>query len=142
MRSDSAKLTGYLFGWAEPLGLFIARSDGGFAQILANQPGFVQDVGEEYILEAGAMGADLELRMWAVGDARPELPQVTATDATYASGTNGLVALSRQDLPGDVSVTFDDVSFVPDPCPWDLDDSSTVSTSDLLALLANSGPCP
>ena len=169
MRSDSANLTGYLFGWAAPLGLFIARSDGGFAPILANQPGFVQDVGGEYILEAGAMGSHLELRMWAVGDLRPELPQVTATDSNYASGTNGLVAVSRQDLPGDVSVTFDDVSFVPDPCPWDcgdndgeigivdflavlaqwgnpgscdVDGNNVVEINDFLALLANWGPCP
>jgi hypothetical protein len=105
----------------------------------------VQDVGVQYVLEAGANGSELELRMWAVGDARPELPQVTATDSTYASGTNGLVAVSRQDLPGDVSVTFDDVSFVPEPCPWDCgDNDGVVGIVDFLLMLADwgtAGPC-
>jgi hypothetical protein len=68
-----------------------------------------------------------------------------------------------------VSVTFDDVSFVPDPCPWDcgdndgeigivdflavlaqwgnpgscdVDGNNVVEINDFLALLANWGPCP
>jgi hypothetical protein len=146
MRADFENLNAYLFGWAAPLGLHISRVDGGVATVLANEPGFVQDVGVEYILEAGANGSDLELRMWLAADERPGLPQVTATDSTFASGPNGLFAVSRPDLPGDVSVTFDNVSFVAASCPWDCADSDgEVTTVDFFSLIAEWGmvgsPC-
>jgi hypothetical protein len=142
MRGDFENLNAYMFGWAPAFGLVIGRVDGGITTVLANEPGFVQDVGVEYILEAGAIGSDLELRMWLVGDERPDLPQVTATDSTYVSGMNGLLAVSRPDLPGDVSSTFDDVSFEADPCPADLDGSGAVDATDLAQLLGNWGECP
>lgn len=118
MRGQFAAKNAYAFGWRPDLGLLIQRVDGGSSNLLANDDTFVQDVGTQYILEAGAFTAesganDLELRMWPVGDDRPEFPQLEATDSTYSWGANGIAAQAFSD--GDLSVTYDDVSFVPEP---------------------------
>lgn len=124
MRS-SAPDAGYLFSWGPSLGLVITRANGdGTSTILANNLSFVQDLNEEYILEASAFGSELELRIWLLGDARPDLPQVTATDGTYASGNHG-VATAAVSPTGEVSATFDDVSFalpvgIPTVSSWGL----------------------
>lgn len=118
MRGELATVNAYAFGWYPDTGLLIQRIDGGSSTVLASDDSFVQDVGTEYILEAGAFAAesganDLELRMWPLGDDRPALPQLEATDSMYSSGANGIVAQAFSD--GDLSATFDDVSFVPEP---------------------------
>ena len=118
MRGELATVNAYAFGWRPDVGLLIQRIDGGSSNLLASDDTFVQDVGTQYILEAGAFAAesganDLELRMWPVGDERPALPQLEATDSAYSSGANGIVAQAFSD--GDLSVTFDNVSFVPEP---------------------------
>ncbi len=119
MRGDQVNPNSYLYGWspAGP-GLFIGRVDFGILTVLANDPGFVQDVGVEYVLEAGAIGSDLELRMWLLGGERPVLPQLTATDSTYPLGINGVVAVSE--FGENLSATYDDVSFVPEPATGSL----------------------
>ncbi len=120
MRGDLENLNAYLYGWTPAGGgLFIGRVDGGILTVLVNDPDFVQDVGVEYVLEGGAIGSDLELRMWLVGDPRPGLPQLTATDSTYPLGFNGVAAVSE--FGEDISATYDDVSFVvPEPATGSL----------------------
>jgi hypothetical protein len=118
MRGELATVNAYAFGWRPDVGLLIQRIDGGSSNLLASDDTFVQDVGTQYILEAGAFAAesganDLEIRMWPVGDERPTLPQLEATDSMYSSGANGIVAQAFSD--GDLSVTYDNVSFVPEP---------------------------
>jgi len=118
MRGDLEAVNAYLFAWYPETGLSIWRIDGGSGTMLANDETFVQDVGTQYIMEAGAIAmesgaSDLELRMWPLGDDRPEFPQVATTDSAYAFGTNGVVSLANS--AGDLSATFDDVSFVPEP---------------------------
>ncbi len=115
------------------------NDEGGDHTLLANDPTIVQDIGREYIMEAGAIGSFLELRMWPLGDPRPELPQVSYTDYTYAPGVNGIAGAAVSD--GDLSATFDDISFVPEPIPGDIDGDGDVDLSDLATLLAAYGTC-
>ncbi|UCD74123.1 MAG: hypothetical protein JSV91_10070 [Phycisphaerales bacterium] len=138
MRGGFEPTRAYLFGWRPDTGLFIGRVDGASITILAIDPTFVQYVGTEYVLEAGAIGSDLELRMWLPGQDRPEFPQVSTTDYYYASGANGIVAQAYSD--GDLSATFDDVSFAP-PCPADVNSDDTVDIDDVFAVLYAWGPC-
>jgi hypothetical protein len=67
--------------------------------------GFVQEIGIEYVMEVGIHGSTLEMRMWPVGEQRPELPQATAVDDTYLTG--GIVLFARSGAGGEVSSTFD-----------------------------------
>ncbi len=133
MRGELAAVDAYGFGWYSDNGLVIQRVYGGASTLLANDPEFVQEVDTEYILEAGAIGPNLEIRMWPVDEDRPELPQLATTDSYYSSGANGIVA--QADFDGDLSATFDDVKFAP-ACPADVTSDGTVDVLDLLKLLA------
>jgi hypothetical protein len=139
MRGEFATKNAYGFGWYPDRGLCIQRVAGGVGDVLACDETFVQETGTEYTLEAGAFGPNLELRMWAHDDDRPELPQVVATDYAYARGANGVVAQPQTD--GDLSVSFDDISFVPEPIAGDIDGDGDVDLTDLAALLAAYGTC-
>jgi hypothetical protein len=143
MRGIYALGNGYTFGWNPDDGLVIQLGAGGVPAPLANDPTFVQEVGTEYILEAGAIGDELELRMWPRNGARPAFPQVACTDSTYTFGGNGIIA--RAFDQGSLSATFDDVCFAP-PCPADVNWDGAVDVLDLLAVLSAWGippsPCP
>jgi hypothetical protein len=132
MRGEFAPQNAYAFGWKHSDGLVIQRVAGGSGTILANDPDFVQEVDTEYILEAGAVASHLELRMWPVGEDRPDLPQLACTDPVYTWGASGII--SQADSDGDLSSTFDDVCFIP-ICPADFDRDGDIDTSDLLTLL-------
>lgn len=161
--------TGYWFGWAPPpYGFVIARFDTFDTGVLlaAAETGFAQEVGVEYVMEAGAIGSTLELRMWAVGEPRPEFAQVTASDSAYATGASGVFA--RSGAIGNVSSVFDDVMFT-SSCPTDIDGDNltgvvdlvhvilawgtadpgadvnadgAVDVQDLVQVITNWGPCP
>ena len=136
MRGEYAPSNAYGFGWYSDWGLCIQRVAGGFSTFLKSDPGFVQEVGTEYILEAGAIASHLELRLWPVGEDRPVLPQLSCTDLNYPSGAHGIA--SQADLDGDLSSTFDDVCFAP-ICPADFDRDGVVDVQDFLFLLASWG---
>ena len=87
----------------------------------------------EWMMEAGAVGSQLSLKYWKVGDPEPALPQVTAPDVRGATGRFS-VAVS---FPGNhnpaslISATFDDIVFiVPEPA------AITLGMTGLLLLLA------
>ena len=103
----------YRFGWSQQGGgtLFIDRVDDGVRTRLGSAGGFFQLIGRPFVIEAGASGPDLELRMWEEGDPRPDGPQVTATDGTYETGFNGIFARAQSE--GSITVAYDDVSFTP-----------------------------
>lgn len=104
----------YAFGWSPNFGgLYIYRLAGGGGSILASDDTIVQDVGVEYILEAGAIGTSLEARLWPAGTDRPDQPQLKVSDSTFTHGVNGIIAQSLG--YGVLSATFDDVSFIPSP---------------------------
>jgi RNA polymerase sigma factor (sigma-70 family) len=74
--------------------------------------------GEDWILEAGAVGNQLSLKFWRDGAAVPAAPQLTVVDSTYSSGP--FLVGARKDSAflgtGRVSATFDDIAFrVPEP---------------------------
>ena len=49
-------------------------------------------VGEDFFIEATAMGNDLSLKIWDVDDPEPAVAQVTWTDTRYDSGRLGVFA--------------------------------------------------
>lgn len=116
VRWDAEILNGYAFGCDyRDNAVAILRFDGGVASIIDDAL-FVLDVGRNYILEGGAVGPNLSLKIWAQGDPVPPNPQVTAPDATYAVGAFGLYVTTLPDGPaGQLSGRFDDVYFVPEP---------------------------
>lgn len=113
LRGDFGSKDAWAFGWYPDVGLCVQRIENGVSVWRVNNDTFVQDVGVEYFLEAKANWNDLQLRMWAVGDDRPGLPQIAVGSGAYPQGAFGIVAQAYSD--GDLSVTFDDVSFIPGP---------------------------
>ena len=71
--------------------------------------------GNEYIMEATAVGPHLSLKAWAVGDEEPDQPQVSVIDHTLTSGKIGLASYNcPTDGGGDVlSTSWDDITFTP-----------------------------
>lgn len=56
------------------------------------------------------------MKVWAVGDEEPELPQLVVYDDGLSQGTVGLIPASSPTLfsdPTQVDVTYDDVKFLP-----------------------------
>ncbi len=135
MRGEFATMNAYGFGWAPGLGLVIQLVEGGVGTLLANDETFVQDVGTKYILEAGAFDSRLELRMWPIDEARPELPQLAVTDSAYAYGANGIISQAYSD--GDLAGSFDDVCFATEPSGI-----ADFSIEDRIGLIAAPNPSP
>jgi hypothetical protein len=81
---------------------------------LARAP-FDFDLGQEYVMEATAVGPHLSMKVWAVGSEEPDQPQISATDHTLTSGSIGVVSYYCDgDGGGDVlSTSFDDITFTP-----------------------------
>jgi len=75
--------------------------------------------GEDWMMEAGAVGDQLSLKVWKVGDLEPAVPQMTATDNTFTAGEFGLTAeiLSAVGSPVQTNAYFDDVYFTAIPEP-------------------------
>ena len=79
---------------------------------------FTLETGEEYIIEGSAIGSQLAMKIWKVGDAEPATPQLMATDDTHDSGALWVAAYYCANPPvgGQLSARFDDVTFtVPEP---------------------------
>ncbi|MFC1759389.1 PEP-CTERM sorting domain-containing protein, partial [Planctomycetota bacterium] len=68
---------------------------------------------EDWMIEAGAVGDELSLKVWRPDDPEPEFPQLTMTDSTYTHGVIGVEA--NVDVSSDrgqrVGAFFDDLSF-------------------------------
>jgi hypothetical protein len=113
--------SGYAFGGATAQNtFFISRVDNAVnvpLQELSPPPSPIA-VGQDWILEAGAVGSQLSLKFWRDGEMEPAAPQLSVIDPTYSSGAF-LVAARRDSAfqgTGQVSATFDDIVFnVPEP---------------------------
>ncbi|MEE9131672.1 MAG: hypothetical protein V3T84_16780 [Phycisphaerales bacterium] len=149
MRFDLVNGNGYVFIadiTQDTIG--ILRVDNGAPVILV--AGFFELLlGQDYLLEAGvlgpdlSLGANLSLKIWAVGDPEPADPQLTANDSSYLVGAFGLFIFNEPGGPGgQLSGRFDDVTFGVTACLWDLDNNGNVGASDLLALLVAWGTDP
>ena len=81
---------GYAFGGAtDQNSFFISRVDDAVNIPLQelNPPPTPVIPGEDWIVEAGAIGSQLSLKVWRDGDAIPDAPQLTVIDPTYGGGT-------------------------------------------------------
>lgn len=148
LRGDPIALTSYATTFRPTDGdLSLLRSDGTSEAVLATTTvPYGND--EELVVECSAIGDSFEVRIWAVGEARPKEPQLTATDATYALGgiaigTDGPAVIAK---PAPFDAEFGDVWFipgVPSCAPADLDCDGSVGPADLAILLGawgGSGP--
>jgi hypothetical protein len=80
---------------------------------LANAP-FTMDPGQEYVVEATAVGPQLSMKVWAVGDEEPDDPQLSITDHALTSGSVSVASYYCEGFGGDLlSTTFDDITFTP-----------------------------
>jgi len=106
--------------------------------------GFAPAVGEEWWIEAGGVGNQLSMKVWPVGDAEPESPQLLFLDSSYSTGVLGLDANMNwgSDVPGMVNTTFDDVYFRTPDVPGDLNDDGYVTGDDFLAWQRGESPRP
>ena len=71
-------------------------------------------IGEDWIIEAGAVGDQITMKVWPASEVEPEQPQLTWTDSTHSTGHLG-VSVGRDPLslfePWQLDGTFDDISF-------------------------------
>ena len=75
-------------------------------------------VGEDWWMEASAIGEKLSMKVWKDGDVEPGAPQLIVTDTRHTAGLLGLgTGLGVNNFePLMVNATFDDVTFtVPEP---------------------------
>jgi hypothetical protein len=71
---------------------------------------------EDWNIEAGAVGDQLSMKVWRVGDLEPDAPQLTFTDSTHRTGffaVESNIHTSPFPGPARISATFDDIYFVP-----------------------------
>jgi hypothetical protein len=71
--------------------------------------------GNWYWMEAGTVGDQLSLKVWAVGEPEPGVPQVTAVDTDITAGALAVGLYKFGNETGTISAAFDDISFVPEP---------------------------
>src|SRR3990172_5161733 len=108
--------SGYAFGGATNRNTFyISRVDDAVnipLQELGPPPSPIT-AGEDWIVEAGAVGSQLSLKVWRDGEMVPTAPQLAVIDPTYSSGM--FVVSARKDWAFQgtvqVSATFDDIVF-------------------------------
>jgi hypothetical protein len=119
VRFDPKSVSGYVFGLDAPSQTgqpFFLRADRGVPAMLTYVavPGVRIRAGEDWILEAGAVGDLITMKAWPASQPEPDSPQFTLTDARYDSG---LFAVGSSGYQGwQNSATFDDISFTaPDP---------------------------
>jgi hypothetical protein len=105
----------YIFGGNPANGaLFFNKWDGELTvvRVPANEP---FEPGEDWIIEAGAVGAELSMKVWKDGEQEPSEPQWQFTDPDpLGPGPFGVAAQhwrSGSTPPGIVDATFDDIFF-------------------------------
>lgn len=87
----------------------------GHAEVIGEIEGPPVNVGDDWIVEFGAVGDELSLKVWRPGEPVPDDPQETIFDTTFTSGMFGVAANTLgQTLP--LGATFDNIFFtVPEP---------------------------
>lgn len=108
---------GYLFrvrnrSW-EPY-LAIERFENGRITESVREP-FTLHVDEDLMIEAGAVGDQLTLKVWPAQEAEPSTPQVEWSDSAFSTGLIGLEANidGYATMFNRVDVIFDDIYFTP-----------------------------
>jgi protocatechuate 3,4-dioxygenase beta subunit len=74
---------------------------------------FPFSVNEDWYIEAGAVGDQLSMKVWRVGDPEPESPQLTWQDGTFSAGYFLVGAWKHGILaqPARISASIDDIYF-------------------------------
>ena len=82
-------------------------------------PGVMMSVGEEWWMEGGAVGDQISMKVWRVGEPEPESPQLTLIDSSHTNGVLGVDAnmAFSSSVEGVVNTTFDDIYFKAIPQP-------------------------
>ncbi len=115
LRGEDPNPSPYEFSADAGDGVF--RISGDFRELAKISPGIVPPfgVGEDWFMEAGAVGNQLTLKVWPADDPEPAAPQLQITDSLVSKGTFGVGAYTLQ--PGTiVDATFDDIYWtVPEP---------------------------
>jgi MYXO-CTERM domain-containing protein len=125
MRADLSTFTGHLFLVNTELDNFrfgIETFENFVSQGTVFDEGPAYEPGQDWMFEAGAVGDELSLKYWKVGDPEPGAPQLTFKDIL---GSPGRLSVGAS-FPGDhnnpaslVSASFDDIYFtVPEPASW------------------------
>jgi hypothetical protein len=122
MRADIATFTGYIFGASANTGRFFWNkvvNNTVVEEATTIQPSPQFAVGQDWVVEAGAVGSQLSMKAWRLGDPEPPLPQWTHVDFAISTGQFGVGANHWAVLPpATVNATFDDIVFrVPEPSP-------------------------
>ena len=75
---DLAKgFDGYAFIGIAESGFFINRIESTNVTLAMRVPGVVMHVGEEWWMKGGAVGDEISMKVWRVGEPEPDLPQLT-----------------------------------------------------------------
>ena len=96
-------------------------------------------VGEDWMLEAGAVGDRITAKTWKVGEPEPDAPQIVFFDSTFSEGQIGIVSnINVSDPPvGEAVVhsSFDDIAFTfPGPL-GDFNNDGDLGVDDLNSLI-------
>ena len=134
LRSDIDNLSGYLFTGLGAIGRFQAYCfcDGG-GKLLGeiSEPEF--EVGRDYHMEVGTVGDRVTMKVWAVGEEEPTLPQLVVFDDRLSQGAVGLIPASSPTMfitPTRVDVSYDSVTFLSSVLA-DLNGNSVVDVGDI-----------
>jgi hypothetical protein len=122
IRGNPVTFSAYVFYASAASGEFgIARYENGSEVRNEIVPNLTYGLGESWNLVGTAIGNQLSLTAWKVGDPEPLTPQLTITDNVFAAGAVGLGAgLVSGATWGEgisIDVTRDDFSFSPLPVP-------------------------
>ena len=127
MRTNLAAGSGYLlYGFSQPVSDFapndihFSKFVGGEETIFGRSEAESYQLGEEWVFELGAVGNQISVKFWKVGDPEPAEPQFTVTDDSLSSGSifvSSDVSHNDDFLPSPANGTFDDIyfTFIPEP---------------------------
>jgi hypothetical protein len=91
-RANIDALTAYQAGIDSEGTVYLARNSGPVVPpILATAPTDLNTVDEDVVLQLDAIGNELSLYAWRIGDAKPAIPLLSVTDHAYTSGVPGLL---------------------------------------------------
>lgn len=98
---------------------------------------FAFESDEEYVVEATAVGPNLSMKVWSVGDEEPAQPQISIVDHALTLGSLGVVSYYCTGFEGDVlSTSFDDITFTPGNSAFSADSASVVAVPEPTGFLA------
>jgi hypothetical protein len=149
LRADTENLSGYLFTGIGPANEFqILRFENGDGELIgrlngANDPTFT--LGDDWVIEAGAVGNELSMKVWRAGEQEPSEPQLVVYDDVLTSGQIGFAPAISTGLinePTLLDVTYDDVLFrLPDfhACDFDTDGDCDIVDLDELQYVGLGG---